>query len=653
MASWNFLTPRKEGSIFGTSIKESLNDSRHTGEALLAREALQNSCDALNDPSGKVKIIIKEITLTGTHKLNFIKELQVSSIAERRNYINELKAPNSLDDQNDEGELKLLFIEDFNTHGLYGSFNDGHYSDSNLFKLLIQLGDNEKASQQAFQSGGSYGLGKAALSANSRLSTIAAYSNYNDKFLHEDIKKREGYYYEDGINRAFMACGYHEKHRYKDNLYTGVAIFGDTTNNAEVPDPLLNEDAEKIADNLFFTKRKENDVGTSILIIDTDLDIFKLRRAIEDYWWPKINDHEVEIELYKGRNNELSPIDPPRPKLRESLKPFIRAYEIINKIQKTSESDIKVFQALKSESLTIEKPATLGLQQIQEDDIESFVNDESEEVIADFNDSGSLEKSKLRKVALMRHPKMIIDYLAIGSQVMNVYGVGVFVTNPKSKHMDTILKMSEPQSHEKWEPKAKRLKRLEFDGKLFPDGEKFVSSINTNISRNFRGYLSSLKKADTKEVDTEFKKLSRLLGQYLKPLSESGPGGESESRPISIQYYKDPTIDISNGKNVLSAIVDLSISKNYEDEELHFYLKPKLKILGHNDKNTQDSVDIDSISLDSNTTGIDFEYDENQKQAYLALLQSSGKARVHIKSNPYDALWTISFEPIITILEKT
>ena len=41
-----------------------------------------------------------------------------------------------------------------------------------------------------------------------------------------------------------------------------------------------------------------------------------------------------------------------------------------------------------------------------------------------------------------------------------------------------------------------------------------------------------------------------------------------------------------------------------------------------------------------------------KKQTYLVLLQSSGKARGHIKSKPYDALWTLSFEPIIEILEK-
>ena len=348
MFKWNFNKIDRKGSILGTSVKESLNDSKHSGEALLAREALQNCCDAQNDPDSKIKIVIREITLTGEHKAKFINNLQIFTLKDRRQCIKELQAPNTLDENQDEGELKLLFIEDFNTHGLYGSLKGDHFSNSNLFKLLIQVGDNEKASQQDIQSGGSYGLGKAALSANSRLSTIAAYSNYNDKFLHDDVKSRRGYFYDEGVTRSFMACGYHEKHEFNNNIFTGVTIFGDSSNDDGDPDPLLNEDADKMADNLFFSKREENDIGTSILIIDTDLDIIKLKSAIEEYWWPKIYDHEVEIELYKGINNEVKMIDPPRPKLRESLKPFIRAYEIINKIQKTSESDIKHFQALKS-----------------------------------------------------------------------------------------------------------------------------------------------------------------------------------------------------------------------------------------------------------------------------------------------------------------
>jgi hypothetical protein len=650
MANWKFCQLNKQGSIFGTNIKESLNDSKHTGEALLAREALQNSCDALNSSKDKVKILIKEITLTGSHKASFMKNLKIETIAERKEIIRGLRSENCLHNSENEGELKLLFIEDFNTHGLYGSFKDEHYRYSNLYKLLIQPGDNEKATAESL-SGGSYGLGKAALSSNSRLSSIAVYSNYNDKYIDEKIKKRNGYRYDQGINTAFMACGYHEKHELDNKSFTGVAIFGEENNTDVIPNPIYNEAADEIAEKLFFTKRKEEDIGSSILIIDTELDIFKLKKAIEDYWWPKILDQEVEIEMVKGTNDFLETIEPPRPKLRTSLIPFIRAYERINKIQATGgKGDLKEFESLKSDSgFKIEKPGKLGLEQIQDEDTDGFVADENEEVISSFKDQNGIDKSKLNKVALIRHPKMVIDYYSTSTQFNGVYAVGVFQANTKDTFLDQMLKLSEPQSHEKWEPKAKRLNYLEINGAPFTDGENFVNSIITKIKRGFYGYLTELKKITKEEKPVDFKKLSKLLGQYLKPLSTGNSGVEAETRPISIQYYKDPIANFINGKNVITTTIDLSISKNYEEDELLFILKPRLIVLGHNDKSTGDKVSINKISLDESIKNIDFEFDDVHKTAKVTLLKSSGKARIEIMSEPFDPLWSVRLEPIISV----
>ena len=648
MSNWKFCQPNKQGSIFGTSIKESLNDSKHTGESLLAREAIQNSCDALNNSKNKVKILIREITLTGTHKASFMKTLKIEEIAKRKEIIRGLKSDNCLHYKEDEGELKLLFIEDFNTHGLYGSFKDEHYSYSNLYKLLIQPGDNEKATADNL-SGGSYGLGKAALSANSRLSTIAVYSNYNDKYIDDEIKKRKGYFYEQGINSAFMACGYHEKHDLNNQSYTGVAIYGDESDDL-IPDPIYNENANGLAEKLFFTKRKESEIGSSILIIDTELDIFRLKKAIEDYWWPKILDQEVEIVMAKGKNDFIENIDPPRPKLRSSLIPFIRAYERINKIQATSgKGDVKDFNALKNTSGFQIKPGKLGLEQIQDEDVDAFVSDENEEAIASFRDHNGIDKSKLNKIALIRHPKMVIDYYSTSTQFSGVYAIGVFQANPKDQFLDQMLKLSEPQSHEKWEPKAKRLTLLEQNGTPFIDGPDFISKIITSIKRGFYGYLTELKKVTKEEKPADFKKLSKLLGQYLKPLSTGENGPDAETRPISIQYYKDPTAKFIDGKNIITTTIDLSISKNYENDNLFFKLKPRLIVLGHNDKSTSERVCVRKISLDENIKNIDFEFDDNLKEARVLLLRSSGKARVEIQSEPYDPLWTVRLEPIIIV----
>ena len=52
--------------------------------------------------------------------------------------------------------------------------------------------------------------------------------------------------------------------------------------------PSTNEDAHRIAKRLGFMERKDDEYGTSIMLVGSHIDIDALRIAIEDYWWPRM-----------------------------------------------------------------------------------------------------------------------------------------------------------------------------------------------------------------------------------------------------------------------------------------------------------------------------------------------------------------------------
>ena len=227
MNKWNFYKFEKKPNSAGTSIKDALKTSKHKNESLLARESIQNSSDAKNKKDDMVKVVFRKTTLTGKTKANFLESMGIEEIRNRKEAIKELNpSNNTLHDSNDDGELNLLYIDDFNTHGLYGSLKGENYQFSNLFKLILQQSDPDKA-YNLEDSQGSYGLGKAAYSSNSKISTIAVYSNFRDQFI-DPRHKKKNYFNDEGINTAFIGASYFSKHLFKGLTYTGISIWSKT-----------------------------------------------------------------------------------------------------------------------------------------------------------------------------------------------------------------------------------------------------------------------------------------------------------------------------------------------------------------------------------------------------------------------------------------
>lgn len=188
------------GGATGEAFVNTLQATGMSPNAVLAREAIQNSSDAATNPGKeKVRVVFRRVQFIESQKTKFVQRAGLSSCIAKRAECLELQTGHCLTSLNDpDVPLSLLYIEDYLTHGLYG---DPHDDSSHFFRLLLSLGDGSK-SRGGKESGGSYGFGKSVYSANSRIHTIFAYSVFDKKYV------------KNGVHARLMGCSYFNSHKY-------------------------------------------------------------------------------------------------------------------------------------------------------------------------------------------------------------------------------------------------------------------------------------------------------------------------------------------------------------------------------------------------------------------------------------------------------
>ena len=299
---WLFHASDPMGGAAGEAFANTLKSPGMHHEHVLAREAIQNSVDA-GLGSAKVEVRFRANTISGKKKASFVEAASLRDIAVRTEEL-KLAGLTCLPTLDKPGaHLRLLYVEDYNAEGLSG---DPHDMGSNFYRLLLSLGDRSK-SRSAHGTGGSYGFGKSVYSSSSAIQTIFAYT----RFMAADGKER---------TRIF-GCGYFVSHDFKKKSYSGRAWLGAKPKTDEfgrvVVDPLENAAADTLATKLGFELRKAGECGTSILIVDADVNTEAIVRGVEDWWWPRLVENKLDVSIQDTEGK----VHFPKPKKNDTLKP--------------------------------------------------------------------------------------------------------------------------------------------------------------------------------------------------------------------------------------------------------------------------------------------------------------------------------------------
>lgn len=512
---------------------------------LLARECLQNSWDAarelrseLGDGAPAFQVSFEFGELSGASKGGFAAELDLGGL--RAQYerlpgdpgkVLGLEDPSCLDDLNDLSRgLSFLRIVEQGTTGMYGPFVGAK---SKLYLGLVSIGFTKKGSG----AGGSYGYGKAGLISASATRTVIAYTCFRER---KDDPR---------VTRRLLGMTYWGQHDFSDASYTGFARFGHQVEGAVIP--FENDQADEVAASLGMTLRSPDqpaDLGTTFLLLQPTVEPEDLARAVARNWWPALEDNLFHVEV-RQLNTEGESVDKwvPRPRKDNALQGFIRAYELATVPQDNS-VDHEWSRTLAKTNVGSGQLDTGQLGLVA--DLDGWSYDRPE--VEDDEDTQVRHRSL---VALIRGPRMVVEYLEAGRQPPFVRGAFVAADD-----VDDFLRQTEPKAHDAW---------LHTD--LEDDADHRAGVVAKAVLRKVRAgvldFRRRLRPPPARSGDVRLPVFQDLARRIMKATSAVGDPPQSAPRAISVQLaHRLEAVDDEN--IVLRGEVSFSLSDNYTAGEV-------------------------------------------------------------------------------------
>jgi hypothetical protein len=562
--------------------------------AVLAREAIQNSVDAAAGDDIRVRVRFEVRELRGAAKREFVTAAGLSAMRSR---LSVLKLPpiNCLANLDDDAvSIRNLLVEDFRTTGLVGDWKSNK---SNFRRFLLSLGDDAKLDHEK-RTGGSYGYGKSVYSSNSSIAVIFVYSRTCDA--------------ENQPLTLLMGCAYQHDHRSADCSFTGRAWFGvqektDYDRTLPIVRPFLGAEAEAYASRLGMPQRRPDELGTSVMIVDTDVALEDIVQGVEDFWWPRIQEGLLEPVFVDEDGSEHFA----KPGSRPDLRPFIEAYDIaIGRAPPIAKrSYFKEFNRVRGSSI-----GRLGLVVLPD------AEREEDNVPEDRQDS----------VALIRSPLMVVAYhRAWHTGVPKL--AGAFVAAPD---IDNALRLSEPPVHDKWDEKARRLQAVE-------GGKEFVKAVLSRIRSDVKDFQRQAAPPPSPRAK-RLTLLERTLASFLaagRPGSEPGP--EPSDAPVSIRHGRRDTAP-SGEELVAHAAFDVGILADAEVDQLRVRVKVDCFVLEDGARRSDGHLPI-NVNWEGPA--------QKAGDAFLCELTNGAPVSFFVTTEPYDASWTVEIVPEVTPAE--
>lgn len=447
----------------------------------LARESIQNTVDASRDKQftdihgeGPVEVVFRFVDIYGDQKKEFVQAAGLEELSSRRLFLPEGSAAresrNCLDSLTDGSPLRLLYVDEHGASGMYGPWDDD-FGSSKLSVAMLSQNISEKPTS----AGGAYGHGKSVNAMASKIRVNIAYTCFIPGENDQEVSRR------------LLGVTYWPTHSENGPKFTGFGLFGEhrQTGLSQVCIPWENSDADQVAEKLGFELRdpsNRDQCGTSMLIVDPDIEVDDLRRAVERYWWPAISDRVLRVSIVDPDGS----VQPIRPRLNPVLRGFEDAYQAIRTPSGQDDSAVRVRPA--------SNVAALGT---KSGDI-AMVPATS---LGDQIDEG--KQSSL--VAYIRGLGMVVKYRSLGIGPAFVHGV--FVSNQQPE-IEILLNKSEPKTHYDWltepdEPNAETKEKIRL----------LVQNINNSVYREVKEYSRSISPTDDdrpirfKDLDKELRDL--------------------------------------------------------------------------------------------------------------------------------------------------
>ncbi len=314
---WHFYDGGQSAPRFGGDPTKHAVD--HDTESFV-REVLQNANDQALPNEMPVEVTFRLIELSGDELHEFLDAIRWGTeLRERIGAVAESDRGRGFQQfreqlESEDPSLRLLVVEDRNTTGLTGDWDE----DSNYAALVRDELYSQKQDETA---GGSYGLGKSVLWTFSGASTVVFNS-----FLSEPSER--------GERQRLIARTKLPTHSLSgdETEYQGAGWLCTIDDSEEDPKPqsLWGSTAESLAERLGIDRPATP--GTSAMVVgfrdparDHTPSLDKLGRELVDAaaknFWPAVNDDDVVVKVQVGSETTEVDVDD-----HSAVQPFVDAY---------------------------------------------------------------------------------------------------------------------------------------------------------------------------------------------------------------------------------------------------------------------------------------------------------------------------------------
>ncbi|MDX3594109.1 hypothetical protein PV749_23605 [Streptomyces sp. ID03-2B] len=389
----------------------------------------------------------------------------------------------------------LLTVSDRGTGGLGGPLRGDrvHHGSTDFVGLVRDIGRTNRRAH----SGGTYGFGKGVLFTTSAAGTVLVRTRCR---------------WQDRVQTRLIAAALGTGFDHAERRYTGRHWWGRIAAD-NIPDPLLDEDADAVADALGLPARAGDELGTDIVIVGARLgssapveaDEPERPRTIEEaaqflgsamLWelWPVMIDNAPGAARMRCRVSvDDRPLDLPDPDRVPRLQPFIRAHRSAH----TDERHVRS----RNPAIDLGRFA-----------LEAFMTP----VRPHWTDVAAPSEGPMHHCALMRQAGLVVHYRP-GPQLPDSdvsYGA-VFRT---AVGVDDAFAAAEPPTHDAWVPK----------NMPDPDARKLVRSALRTIDNRMRQY--ALAEPERASVAGPQPPLGALSHRFAS-LVPTGTGEGADSSP--------------------------------------------------------------------------------------------------------------------------
>ncbi|MDR9391924.1 MAG: hypothetical protein RI554_07835 [Trueperaceae bacterium] len=425
----------------------------------LVRETAQNSLDAARDGTGVVmRYTLLEISKSSSAYARFRAQAGLDDLwphVEAASRIDQkfgvrLRQGMSTFEQADR--LTLLRIDDFGTTGLFGAEHAG--DETNPFAAFVR--NNLDSSKSSGDSGGSFGLGKAASWTCSNLFTVLVATR-------PDRNRPEGVP-DDALR--FIAKSELAWHDIGGNAYAGPGWYADPgggfASTWVSPDRLadLHLDRTDLPDEI----DPEEATGTSLLIVgfqDPDQEgtpdgatvVDALERAFAHNFWPAILDRSLSVHVehvVDGERKRSVEVDPDDhvPSFCDAHRAYLEGETVDEGAEAgdVARADVPI-------RLTKTKP---GQREVPA--IPAAVDGAAHLVVRLASDEGEPDDALRDHVALVRGRRMVVKYLQQTNVLTGghrfhatLYAGTAALGAPHAEATEAFLRTAEPPAHDGWD----------------------------------------------------------------------------------------------------------------------------------------------------------------------------------------------------------